>query len=253
MTDEYKTDEEQIEQLKAWWSKHGNTVATVALVAAGTWFGVSWWNDKQLQEQQSASALFDGVVESSLVQDTSDAQKAKAAELSESIKNDYGSSVYALFSALFNAKSAVDSGNLNGAETELQWVLDQENVPAEIKWIAQLRLARVKHALGQSEQALTLLNKDENVSAFAAAYAEARGDIYYSMGDLKKAKSAYQQSELLAGEQGINRPDLRMKLDSLVSVELEPSDAAISDEPDADNDVQAASGSALNNEKEGDA
>lgn len=249
---EYKTDEEQIEQIKAWWSSYGNTVITAALVVAGTWIGVSWWNDKQQQERDSVSALFDNVVEARLIPEASDEQKAKAAELSASIKGDHGSSVYALFAALFNAKSAVESGNLAGAESELEWVLSQGETAAEIKWIAQLRLARVKHALDKSDEALKLLDTNEDVSTFAAAYEEARGDIYYARGDLKKAKAAYQKSALLAGEQGAARPDLRMKLDSLVAVDI-GDDSAASDEPEADKDVQAASGSALNSEKEGDA
>ena len=55
---EFRTDEEQAELVKKWWSENGTSiVATVAVVAAG-WFGWTKYEENVQQTGEAASAVF---------------------------------------------------------------------------------------------------------------------------------------------------------------------------------------------------
>lgn len=80
---------------------------------------------------------------------------------------------------------------------------------------ATLRLARVLSAQENFDEALSLLDKANAVSAEAE---EVRGDIFYARGNLESASLAYQKSqELFQGVGAQANPLLRMKIQQLKS------------------------------------
>lgn len=211
------TEEEQLEALKRWWQENGKfTVVLVALVVAG-WFGWQGWQERQRQQAEAASLVYQDLVEASIVEadeSLAEDKRATATHLAGQLKSEYASSQYAQNAALYLAKLAVESRELDKAVAELQWVLDQ-NPEQGVELVTRLRLARVYAAQNAYEKALTTLEGD-NVEAFAAAYAEVRGDIYVAQNKAQQARAAYQLAldKLLPG-QASRRELIQIKLGDL--------------------------------------
>ena len=108
------------------------------------------------------------------------------------IKDEYRGSTYAQFAALHLARLAVYDDDLAGAARELRWVLSMAEVGGETHQAAQLRLARVAAAQGDTGGALTMLQGAD--TAFAASYAQARGDILLAEGREAEALVAYESA-----------------------------------------------------------
>lgn len=219
----YSTEEQQLQRLKDWWKKNGNSVLIGILAAIVLVFGWQTWKAGKETRRQEASALYSQLLEAVTVSQESRlsgeeeqlaAQQATLNTLADQLKTDYEKSEYAVFSAMILAKEAVLSKDLDLAQTELEWALEHTEVEAT-KLILNLRLARVLAAKEQYEPALAQLSsmpEGEKLGDYQAV----RGDIQMAMGDLDSAKQSYTQAITLAGP-GANNTILQMKLDHLES------------------------------------
>jgi predicted negative regulator of RcsB-dependent stress response len=189
---------EQLEALKRWWLENRAFViagVVIGVVAVGGWRGYEWYRAKQAEE---GSVLFTKVQDAVAASDATGYDDAMA-----KLVAGYASTPYAANAALLVAKAAVDSGDLAKAEAQLAWVIAQAK-DAEIKALAQVRLARVQLAQGQAEPALATLVAIGADGAFAAAASEARGDALRALGRNEEARAAY-RAALAASED--NRGD----------------------------------------------
>lgn len=85
---------------------------------------------------------------------------------------------------LYRGNTLLKMGDVKDAEQDAQWFLDHKLSPLAEAWLLK---ARVLHAQGSLEDALTYYNKVlETDTAQAAAYKE-RGGVYMQMGDKEKA------------------------------------------------------------------
>ena len=69
-------EQDQLDDLKAWWNRWGNVITTIALVVAialAGWQGWRWWTAKQAEE---ASALFAGLSQAARANDLPKAKDA---------------------------------------------------------------------------------------------------------------------------------------------------------------------------------
>ncbi len=234
----YQSEDEQIEAVKKWFRDYGKAVVTGIVVAGLLVFGGYSWQKRQHQQQEVASIEYQDLTETmrQLEIKSTPETLATAKHLADTLKKDFSSTTYAQFAALYKAKLAVQDSDLGAAEAELRWVLEHKPAP-EIKWLAQLRLARVLHAKGDSKSALALL--DENTAGgYAAAVLQVKGDIANASGDVAGARSAYQKARELESKQvnPSNDPLLEMKLRDLgVPVEAPVANAA-ADTSDTDNE-----------------
>ena len=207
----YQTEEEQIEQLKDVWQRHGAPVLTgVALALAGV-FGWHAWNNHQENTAIQVSALYQNMLES-VLQDDSEASRARGAELAEKVRSDYAGTQYAYFAALMQARLSVESGDFAAAEQLLRDVVDEADDVA-LQEIARQRLARVLAQLDRSEEALALFSVPVS-GTLLAGREEVRGDLLLSLGRVADARQAY-QAALQAGADQNARPQLQLKLDDL--------------------------------------
>ena len=216
-------EEETLETLKKWWEENGKQlVAAIVIVAAG-FGGWNFWEGQQLATQGAASDLYEEMLELTLVEPgqqiaTDDADRIIA--LSAQLRDDFSQSTYASFGALFAASQQVASHDLEAAEADLQWIIDNHGkgfmakTDSGLLLTANLRLGRVILARGDAERALALVNSVAPQS-FEAGYSELRGDIYLALGRRADARGAY----LAAQEAGSLSDSLRMKLDDLARVE----------------------------------
>lgn len=204
----YETEEEQVEALKRWWKENGKFVIVGLLVGAAAVFGWRSW-ETHLENRAVEASMRMAELQQAVEADEMD----KARELAATLKQDYSATPYAAQAALKLAELELRAGELPAAGENLQWVVDQaEDKPVVL--IARLRLAEVQAARGEHARALRTLGLAQP-GAMAALYAERRGDIHLQMGDVEKARSAYQEA-LAALEEGKgDRALLEIKLNNL--------------------------------------
>lgn len=204
------SEEEQLAQIKEWWQRNGKPLLLGAAVALVLVFGWQYWQRYQLNQSQSASVIYQQLLNAALEQDGADA--AEVSRLGNLLQKEFSGSHYAQYGNLFVAKVAVESGRLDDAVTELQVVLDK---PADqtLEELARQRLARVLAAQGKAEEGLALL-KGDAVEAFAASREELRGDLLVALKRPDEAHAAYSKAkELLSQDAAIG--GLQLKLDDL--------------------------------------
>lgn len=212
-------EEESIEAIKKWWNESGKSLAVGIVAAAVLYLGWQQWQSAGLRTAAEASAIYEQLTALAATQPGAaigEEESVQARSLIQSLKTEHDDSVYALYAALFGASVAVDVNDLDTAEQELRWVLDNQQAgffnktDESLVIAAQLRLARVLFAKGEAEQALELI-ATVDTKGFAAEFAELRGDIYMSQGQTSEAQTAWQEAaQLDAGS-----PALQMKLNNL--------------------------------------
>ncbi len=219
--EDYRTEEEQIEALKRWWSENGKSIVIGIVLAAAAVFGWRAWQAQQQAAGEAASELFFSLVEASNLRNSGDATAAAtASHLSNTLRSEHGDTAYAIYAALMAAKQAVDSDQLAAAEEELQWAVAKAERNSSLWLIANLRLARTILAQGgedNARRALALL-EDVEAAGHRASYAEVKGDIYQLLGRADDARAAYQAALDALRSGGIRNPFLVMKLDDLAVV-----------------------------------
>lgn len=217
---EYLTEEEQLEALKRWWKENGKNTVAAVVVAVGGYFGFEFWQEQTRIAQEQASAKYQMLIEAVVTapgEAASDAQLATAASLAKELKSEAGSSFYGQSAALFMAKVAVQASELDKAEAELKWVLEQEPEQS-VALVTRQRLARVQSAAGRHDDALTTLSAVD-AGSFAATYAETRGDILLRQGNSDAARGAYQLAlQLQSADGSAQGSALQAKLDDLATV-----------------------------------
>ena len=210
-------DQEQLDNIKQWWAQWGNTVVTaltVVALAIAAWNGWKWYQAKQGTE---AAVAFEGFQK---ILAGKDAKKTSAA--ADALVQQYPRTAYASLGALNAAKAAFDAGDLLGAKKHLQWVGDNAK-DEEIRHIAKLRLAAVLLDEKAYDAALAIVNA-AHPAHYAGAYADRKGDIYFSQGKLEEARAAY----LLAWEKTEKRAQSR----GLIQTKLEAAGGQVPKEAD---------------------
>lgn len=205
------TEEEQIAQIKEWWQRNGKPLLMGGALALVIVFGWQGWQKNQTSKAQTASVVYQQLLDVALVpSEQVDAQKV--AQLLAELKKVNPHSAYAQYAGLLAVKVAVDHHQLDDAALELNAILAK---PANdtLAELARQRLARVLLAQEQAEQALQLLDGTA-LTAFTATREELRGDVLVVLERPAEAKAAYLQAQqALSSEAAAG--SLLMKLDNL--------------------------------------
>ncbi len=209
----YRTDEEQLEQLKKWWDENSKSVIGGIALGMIAIFGWRGWQDRLVEQGKQASDLYEQIVA-----DISEEKGTDIKVIADQLTQDYKSTPYSIFSSLLQARKAVEKDDIDSAKIHLQWALDNTNND-EFRNLARLRLSRLLLIEGDKDAALTLIEEVDS-GKFAASYHELRGDILLQQGDLKAAEDAYVQA--LATQKSVNDSQsiVQMKLDDLGTNQL---------------------------------
>ena len=218
MSQEYSTDEEQVEALKRWWRENGKSTVISIVIAISGVFAWQGWQKQQQADVEAASAIYQNMLTVVESQPMTDDQRATANHLAETLKKDFSNSSYARFAGFYKAKFAVEKNDLDTAETELRWVLES-NPSTEISLQAKLRLARVLYAKQELDAALAIIPADG--LGYSAAFEELRGDIYNAKGEVSQARLAYQKAKDLnqQADSPVSNPLLNLKAEQLAGGE----------------------------------
>jgi predicted negative regulator of RcsB-dependent stress response len=208
--DDYLSEKEQWEWVKAQVRENAPAVVLAVVLAAGAVFGWRWWQGHQDARQLEAGAKY-----MQMVRSLEGGDRTQALVLLGELERDYASSPYSDQARLLAARMYVDEAQLDHAASELAAVAEHSK-DHELALVGRLRLARVQIAQGKPDGALATLGAVADPGAFAARYHEVRGDAYYAKGDKPAALGEYRSAQS-AGAEGGDTALLQLKIADLDS------------------------------------
>ena len=167
-------DQEQIDELKAFWANNGNRLmwlAVIALAVFAGWRAWNWYHDGQAQD---AAREYAGLLSAA------DAGKIEQVrERYDAIQKGYGSSVYAGMAGLRAAEAFAKANQPDAAAAALENVMKNSTEPG-FKPIAGVRLAGLlldQKKYDEATKAIDSGNIGPVSGEMAASVADRRGDI----------------------------------------------------------------------------
>ena len=155
--DTYRTEEEQVEAIRRWWDENGRSILVAIVLALAAGFGWQAWKDHNKTQAENASHVYQTMLQSLSDSASDERDFLEVIDLAEQLKSDYADTSYAQFASLHLAKLAAKNNDLAEAKQQLLWVLSKATANSDIAEVAQLRLARILAAAGETEQALDIL------------------------------------------------------------------------------------------------
>ena len=203
--DAYTTEAQRIEDIKKWWHENGLSIVLTLVLGVSGIFGWRYWQGQKVENAEAASALYSDMM--TALQGENQAEVRAAAD---AILDGFENTAYGVFALMTLAALAVDDDDLASAETHLRQALEQSGSGA-LTHIIRIRLIRVLISLDELEQADALAQR-QGEGAFAADYAELRGDISSAQGDREAARAAYQQAldQLRAAGRDVSTLELKL-------------------------------------------
>jgi len=201
-------EQEQLDAIKAWWTDYGKLVMLAVIAALLTIAAFQGWRYYRAQQAERAATLF-----SQLDQAARANESKRVREIAAQITQSYGSTPYAGMAALSAAKASFETGELEDARKNLQWVIDKAR-EEEMRDVARLRLAGILLDEKKYDEALQVLSVKSG-EAYAALYADRRGDVLTAQGKNAEARAAYQIAIDKSDQGSQYRRLVEVKLDAL--------------------------------------
>jgi predicted negative regulator of RcsB-dependent stress response len=178
-------EQEQLDDLKAFWKQYGSLITWVLVLALGGFAAWNGWNLWQRSQATKAAALYD---ELERVVQAGDVERS--ARAFADLKERYPRTAQAEQGGLLVAKLQYDKAQADAALATLAWVADNATED-EYRTVARLRTAGVLFDKKQYDEALKQLDAAKAPS-FEALVADRRGDVLLAQGKKDEAKAAYQ-------------------------------------------------------------
>jgi predicted negative regulator of RcsB-dependent stress response len=201
-------EQDQIDDLKAWWARYGGTVTFALVLGCLVVAGIQGWRWYSAKRAESASVLYTAVSDAVRTKDA-----AKAKDAIAQITDRYAGTAYAPRAALLYAKMLYEAGDGNGAKAQLQWVVDHAP-EEELAAIARYRLAQVQLDEKQYDAALATLDA-KHPAPFDGMYADLRGDALAAAGRAADARTAYEAALAKLDPKSQYRNYVQVKHDAL--------------------------------------
>jgi predicted negative regulator of RcsB-dependent stress response len=177
-------EQEQLDQLKAFWKQYGNlfTWVLIALLGAyGAWNGWNWW---QRDQAVKASAMFDELDSAAQAGDAD-----RAGRVFADMKSRYPRTAFTAQGGLLAAKVEFEKGQIDNARAALGWVGENAG-ESEYQTVARLRLAGLLLDEKKYDEALKQLD-GASANEFAPLVSDRRGDVLLAQGKTEDAKAAF--------------------------------------------------------------
>ena len=201
-------EQEQFDAIKAWWTDYGKLAVLAVIACLVTIAAFQGWRYYQAREGGRAATLYSQVDEADRAK-----EPKKVRDIAAQIVERHGSTQYAGMAALAAAKASFTTGEIEDAKKNLQWVIDHAKED-EMRDVARLRLAGVLLDERKHDEALRVLSA-KAADAYAALYADAKGDVLSAQGKPAEARAAYQLALEKSDAGSPYRRLIELKLDAL--------------------------------------
>ena len=186
-------EQEQLDDLKAFWKNWGNLITWVLVAMLGAYAAWNGWNYYQRDQAQKAGAMYD-----ELDRAVQGGDADKATRIFGDLKERFPGTAFAEQGGLAAARVQFDKGQLDAAKASLTWVA-QSAAQEALRDVARLRLAGLLLDAKQYDAALVQLEAAKGAE-FSTLAADRRGDVLAAMGKMAEAKSAYEAAFKGMGE-----------------------------------------------------
>ena len=183
----YESEQEQIDAIKNWWKQNGRFTLAMIVLAIVLSFGWRYWQGHRLEKSTNASVLYERLLISFANHDSNSFK-----QVANQLEKNYADTPYADLAALFSAKKAIDEGNLDLGQQQLQQAMKNGHLNY-IRQVARIRLARLLLEKNQAQQALELVEKVDDKTYLGAIHL-LKGDAYTALNQPEKAQQAYQEA-----------------------------------------------------------
>ena len=177
-------EQEQLDQLKAFWKRYGNLLTWVLIVVLGGFAAWNGWALYQRDQASKSSAMFDQLDKAVQAGDADQAGRVFA-----DMKERYPRTAFTEQGGLLAAKVQVEKGKADAALETLAWV-GANATEVEYQTVAKLRAAGILLDQKKYDEALKQLD-GATAPDFAALVADRRGDTLLAQGKKDDAKAAY--------------------------------------------------------------
>lgn len=202
-------EDQQIEQIKEWWSAYGNAI--IAVVLAAVVFVAAWqgWHRFEARREAGASILYESLI---VALDSEDFDTAR--NQAELLSKNFRRTVYASYGNLLMAKVAIEKKDYDEAERYFEFVRSK-SPSLVMRELASVRSLRLMVNRERYQDALDLIDRTR-FKVFSPLVEELKGDAELALGHRDNAKKAYQKA---LDASTIQRPILKMKLARIVNLD----------------------------------
>ena len=180
-------EQEQLDQLKAFWKQYGNLLTWVLIALLGAYAAWNGWNYWQRDQAIKAGAMFDELQSAASVGDAD-----RAARVFADMRSRFPDTAFTQQGGLLAAKVQFEKGQLEPARATLTWVAENAS-ETEYRTVARLRLAGILLDEKRYDEALKQLDGTVNAE-FRPLVADRRGDILLAQGKKDEAIAAYRSA-----------------------------------------------------------
>jgi predicted negative regulator of RcsB-dependent stress response len=210
MTEEYMTDDEQLEIVKRNIKEYGAWIVGGVVIGVAALLGWRYYESYQNNRSLEAAGRFGEMTTAIQANDF-----PRSRQLADGIIKDFPASPYADQALLALAGVAVDGGKPADAVAPLTQVMNGSK-DDDLRQIARLRLARVLIDQGKPDDAIKTL-AEGTPGSFLGRYHEVHGDALHAKKDTAGAVAEYQAA--MASKDGADNALLELKITDLGSNE----------------------------------
>jgi predicted negative regulator of RcsB-dependent stress response len=177
-------EQEQLDQLKAFWKRYGTLLTWVLIVVLGAFAAWNGWGLYQRDQAEKSGAMFDQLDKAAQAGDVDQATRVFA-----DMQARYPRTAFTEQGGLLAAKVQLEKGKADAALASLAWV-GANATEVEYQTIAKLRAAGILLDQKKHDEALKQLDS-ATAPEFAALVNDRRGDVLLVQGKPEDAKAAY--------------------------------------------------------------
>jgi predicted negative regulator of RcsB-dependent stress response len=201
-------EQEQLDQLKAFWQQYGNLISGALIVVFGSIAAYNGYNYWQRNQALQASTMYDEVDRAAKSGDP-----AKVERAFNDMKDKFGGTTYAQQAGLLAARELLDKNKVDSAKAALTWVVGTGS-DESYKAVAKLRLSALLVESKSFDEALKQLD-GSFPKEYAALVADRRGDVFMAQGKKSEAKSEYEKAYKAFDDRTEYRRLVEVKLNAL--------------------------------------
>ncbi len=203
-------EQEQLDDIKAFWKRHGNLITWLVTAVLLAFAGWNAWNWYQRNQATQAAAMFDELDKAATAGDAD-----KTGRVFNDMKERYAGATLTQQAGLIAARLQYDKGQADAAKATLGWVGDKASED-EYRAIARLRLAGVLLDAKDYPGALKAL---DGITAkdFAGLASDRRGDVLLAQGKADEARTAYKAAYAAMDDKIDYRRLVEVKLTALAA------------------------------------